>query len=97
MEQLALEALEERFGEGIVIARADAAHAAADAVPAGDLGEGGRAVLGAPVAVETTLWTRSPRAAAAISIASVTREVCLWSAIDQPTAFLEQMSITVAR
>jgi hypothetical protein len=52
MEQFALEALEERLGEGIVIARADPAHAAADAVTAADLGEGGRAVSGAPVGVE---------------------------------------------
>ncbi|WP_399462715.1 transposase [Streptomyces sp. sk2.1] len=35
-----------------VVARADPAHAAADAVPATDVGEGGRVVLGAPVGVE---------------------------------------------
>jgi hypothetical protein len=46
VEQLALETLEERLGEGIV---------------------------------------------------TVTSEVRMWSAIDQPTTFLEQMSITVAR
>lgn len=51
----------------------------------------------APLSVwKTTPRTRSPRAATAISIASVTSEVRMWSAIDQPTAFLEQMSITVA-
>lgn len=46
---------------------------------------------------KTTPWTRLPRAATAIAIASVTREVRMWLAIDQPTTFLEQMSMTVAR
>ncbi|GAA3285770.1 hypothetical protein GCM10010493_77690 [Streptomyces lavendulae subsp. grasserius] len=95
MEQFALEALEERLGEGIVVTRADPAHGAADAVPQADVGEGGRAVLGA--LWNTTPWIRPPRAATAISIASVTSEVRMWSAIDQLTTFLEQMSFTVAR
>ncbi len=55
------------------------------------------ALYWAPVRVETTPRTRPPRSATAISIASVTSEVRMWSAIEQPTTFLEQMSITVAR
>ncbi|GHE92076.1 hypothetical protein GCM10014715_55600 [Streptomyces spiralis] len=56
------------------------------------------ALYWAPLSVwKTTPWTPPPRAATAISIASVTSEVRMWSAIDQPTTFLEQMSITGAR
>lgn len=52
----------------------------------------------APLSVwRTTPRTRPPRAATAILIASVTSEVRMWSAIDQPATFLEQMSITGAR
>jgi hypothetical protein len=46
---------------------------------------------------KTTPWTWLPRAATAISIASVTSEVRMWCAIDQPITRREQMSMTVAR
>lgn len=97
MEQFALEALKERIGQGIVVTGADPAHAAADAVPQADLGEGGCVVLGASVSVENDAADPATAEATAISITSVTSEVRMWSAIDRPTTFLEQISITVAR
>ncbi|MFD9624086.1 hypothetical protein ACFWB2_43930, partial [Streptomyces virginiae] len=44
----------------------------------------------------TTPWTRPARGATAVSIASVTGGVRMWSAIGRSTTFLERMSITVA-
>jgi hypothetical protein len=49
VQQLPLEVLEERLGEGIVISGPDASHAAVDAVPAADIGEG-----------PLTFWTDQP-------------------------------------
>lgn len=97
VKQFSFEALEERLGQGVVLGRAGPVHASADAAPAADVGEGGRAVLGALSVWKTTSITWLPRAAPANSIASVVSEVRMGSQFNRPTMRGEQMSVTAAR
>ena len=68
---------------------ADGVRAGNGVMPAADLGEGGRAVLSDAVGVEGDAVAPAASGGRALSIASVTNEVRMWSAIDQSTTLLE--------
>lgn len=62
-----------------------------------DIGESLSGVCDPRSLWEITPLTSPPRVLTAISIASVTNSVRMWSAMDQPATRREQMSITVAK
>ena len=99
VDQLDLEGGEERLGDGVVQARAGAAHGTPQPQPLADVDAGGRGVFAAAVGVEDRAvhpaadrgWRRPPPARHRPGQAS------WWSPIDQPSRWREARSSTAGQ